>query len=101
MNNNPSIKNLLEKLNLINNKDIEVFSTFTRDNPNLKVLRDQKSGIIFIDDYYTGEKTYEEGKYRGNLSSKLGTTNLDYEDIVDTNRRIKTFLNKEKTHKRY
>ena len=91
MKNYQSISKLLESLKLIDINQIEVLSETTRDNPNLQVLRDKKSGIIFIDEYYTGNTTYEEGKYRGKLNSKLGITNFDYEDIVDTNRRIKHF----------
>ena len=91
MKNYKSISKLLESLNLIDVNHVEVLSESTRDNPNLQVLRDKKSGVVFIDNYYTGNKTYEDGTYRGNLNSER-STNFDYEDIVDTNRRIKTFL---------
>ena len=91
MKNYKSISKLLESLNLIDINHVEVLSETTRDNPNLQVLRDKKSGVVFIDDYYTGNTTYEDGTYRGNLNSELGITNFDYEDIVDTNRRIKNF----------
>ena len=50
----------------------EVFSKKTRDVDPLTVYRDSLSGVIFIDDFYTGVATYTEGAYRpDNYSDSL------------------------------
>ena len=40
------------------------FRKGTRDFDDLVVFKDNSSGIIFLKDFYTGDTTYIEGKYR-------------------------------------
>ena len=51
------------------------------------VWKDKISGIIYIDDFYTGKKTYEDGVYRNKRDESLGLPN--FERKVDTHRRFK------------
>ena len=48
----------LNKLGLTSEKTVQLFSSETRDRKNLKVYRDTASGVIFIRDYYVGNKSY-------------------------------------------
>ena len=40
------------------------FNKGTRDDKEVIVKIDISSGVIFIDDFYVGDNTYEEGNYR-------------------------------------
>ena len=42
----------------------KIISSRTRDVNSLNVYKDSKSGVIFIDDFYVGDSTYEDGQYR-------------------------------------
>ena len=84
------IFNLLESLDLISKDTIEVFSESTRDVKNLKVFRDLKSDIIFIDDFFVGEDVYIQGEYRENEAT---APSASIEDIADNNRRASDFIN--------
>ena len=85
-----NIRETLLRLNLINNHDVRIFSNKTRDNDNLVVYRDDKTKIIFIDNYYVGDKEYEIGDYRTQLSSTL-TSSGELEDYLDVERRFKKY----------
>ena len=61
---NESIFNLLERYGLASKKSQEIFSKKTRDNDNLKVYRDKESGVIYIDNFFVGNRVYEKGEYR-------------------------------------
>lgn len=78
-----SIKDTLIRIGAINEKNIEIFSTNTRDKENLKVYRDTSSEVIFIEDYYVGDKEYIEGIYRENSNN--------YEDLMDNERRFQNY----------
>lgn len=55
---NPVIKDLI-KLKIINKKNIYTFYNRTRD-AKIKVLKDKKSGVIFLEKLVTNEKHYKE-----------------------------------------
>ena len=52
------IKKCLIELDLIDVKNLEVFSRQTRDSKNITVMRDTQSGVIFLDDFVTDNKVY-------------------------------------------
>ena len=58
-----NIKNTLERLGLISENHIELFSNATRDIQDLKVYRDKRSGVVFIPDHYVGDEEYQRGNY--------------------------------------
>lgn len=64
-----------------------LFSSGTRDKPNLPVYKDTRSGVIYIDDHYVGDSIYEDGTYRDEDLSTLGCPML--EATMDTERRLK------------
>ena len=80
-----SIFNLLKSLGLTSEKTRYLFNEKTRDNSDLKVWKDSESGVIFIDDYFTGEQTYESGEYRKEKITITGNPN--YERFYDAKRR--------------
>ena len=62
----------LKMIGVTSEETREVFSKNTRDVDPLTVYRDSLSGVIFIDDFYTGVETYTEGAYRpDNYSDSL------------------------------
>ena len=83
------IKKCLIELDLINVKNLEVFSRQTRDSKNITVMRDTQSGVIFLDDFVTDNKVYEDGEYRKEGSNLYGKR--DYEIICDVRRRLKDY----------
>ena len=82
---NESIFNLLERYGLASKKSQEIFSKKTRDNDNLKVYRDKESGVIYIDNFFVGNRVYEKGEYR----KKKGDPS--YERKIDCDRRFENF----------
>jgi len=88
-----SIFTILKKLDLSSEESRKVFSNQTRDVQDLTVWKDDISDVIFIDEFYTGVKTYEDGNYRDLNQKKLG---LDqpyvYEGHKDAQRRFKENL---------
>ena len=66
----------------------ELFNTRTRDVDDLKVWKDSKSGVIFIDQYYTGDDSYVSGNYRQKKAISLKTGMPDYERVNDAQRRF-------------
>ena len=89
--NKSQILKTLKNLNLVDEKNIEVFSKHTRDNNKLKVFKDKKSGVIFIDDYYVGINEYMDGKYKEKLVPKIKTTKRIFEENIDSIRRVKKY----------
>jgi len=80
---------LLESMNLASEETKNIFSESTRDVEGLNVYRDSKSEIIYIDDFFVGNEIYNSGSYRLAQSA----SSADYEDIKDSKRRSKDFLN--------
>ena len=79
------ISEILADLGLTSKASQRVFRRGTRDVEDLTVWRDDVSGIIFIDDFYVGNGTYESGVYRTDDDT------VSYEDVVDTDRRLKAY----------
>ncbi|WP_120495688.1 bifunctional 2-polyprenyl-6-hydroxyphenol methylase/3-demethylubiquinol 3-O-methyltransferase UbiG [Kiloniella sp. EL199] len=78
-----NIKKTLQSLNLVQDETCEVYADCTRDVPNLKVYKDRMSGIIFIEDFYTGEETYELGEYREIKTETTGQPDLERSTDLD------------------
>ena len=83
------IKQILKKLKLINENSVKLYSTGTRDNKDIKVYKDEHTGIIFIDDYITEKKVYELGKYREDKKRISGDPS--YERSIDLKRRLTNY----------
>jgi 2-polyprenyl-3-methyl-5-hydroxy-6-metoxy-1,4-benzoquinol methylase len=88
---NTNIRKTLLDIGAINDENIELFSEKTRDKNNISVLRDRKSGVIFIDNYYTGNTEYENGEYRERESELTETGRASYEDSIDSERRYLSY----------
>ena len=54
----------LIKTKSIYEKNIDIYSEFTRDNQDLKVKIDKVTGVIFIDNHYVGDSEYIKGEYK-------------------------------------
>ncbi|MDA9285236.1 class I SAM-dependent methyltransferase [Pseudomonadales bacterium] len=63
-----------------------LYANGTRDVESLKVYKDLNTGVIYIDDFYTGEETNTSGAYRLDGADSVP----DYERKVDADRRIDT-----------
>jgi 2-polyprenyl-3-methyl-5-hydroxy-6-metoxy-1,4-benzoquinol methylase len=82
----------LEKLHLTSLDTRTLFNQRTRDVDDLKVWRDDVSGVIYIDGFYTGDETYVEGSYREDKQVRLQTGKPDYERTTDAKRRFESNL---------
>ncbi|MDA8687481.1 class I SAM-dependent methyltransferase [bacterium] len=80
----------LEQLGLTSKQSRVLFNDRTRDLENLKVWKDSISGVIFIDDFYTGDETYVDGGYRDDKAVELKTGKPDFERTNDAQRRFKS-----------
>jgi len=87
-----SIFQTLEQLGLTSKQSRVLFNERTRDIENLKVWKDSISGVIYIDDFYTGDKTYIDGGYRDNEEIRLNTGDTVFERTKDAQRRFKLIL---------
>jgi len=85
------IRDTLLRIGAIKEENIEIFSEKTRDMHNILVYRDNKSQVIFIDEYYVGDAEYESGAYRNQSEPLMPNTNADLEDALDTERRSKKY----------
>lgn len=88
---NNTIKSTLETLELISENTISVFSERTRDNSELRVKIDNLSGVIFIDDFYVGDNTYEKGEYRNDKKILNLVGGEQHESLTDANRRYANY----------
>ena len=70
----------LYDLQLTGKETRELFSSKTRDNENIKVWCDKLSGVIYIDEFYCGDDSYETGSYR------QGKTKASFERSDDLDR---------------
>lgn len=89
---NTSIFQTLEKLGLTSKQSRVLFNERTRDVESLKVWKDTVSGVIYIDDFYTGDETYIDGSYRNAQAVELNIGKPDLERINDAQRRLKSNL---------
>ena len=87
-----SIFKTLEELGLTSASTREVYSFGTRDKTDLTVWKDQVSGVIYIDDFYIGDITYEKGDYRKTKQKDLKTGAPDFERLNDAQRRLQDYL---------
>tara|TARA_B000000475_G_C15944163_1_gene426016 strand:- start:180 stop:1064 length:885 start_codon:yes stop_codon:yes gene_type:complete len=87
-----SIYPTLEKLGLTSKQSRFLYNDKTRDVDQLKVWKDKISGIIYIEDFYTGDETYIDGSYLEDKNVKLtgGPTELEFAN--DAQRRVKSNL---------
>ena len=82
----------LEKLGLSSKQSRVLFNDRTRDVDGLNVWKDSKSGVIYIDDFYTGNETYVDGSYRDDQLVELKVGNPDFEGTRDAQRRVESNL---------
>ena len=82
----------LEKLGLTSKESRVLFNERTRDIENLKVWKDSITGVIYIDDFYTGDGTYVDGSYREDEGISLKAGKPDFERNADAKRRFKSNL---------
>ncbi len=89
-----SIFDTLHQLNLTSIETRKLFNKHTRDKDDLKVWKDEVSGVIYIDDFYTGDKTYVDGSYRDRqVESEISQIEKpDYESLTDAKRRLESYL---------
>lgn len=87
-----SIFKTLKNLDLTSEDTRVLFNNRTRDRDNLKVWKDIESGVIYIDDFYTGDDTYISGSYRNQKTKQISSTNYDFEKITDAERRVRQNL---------
>ena len=80
----------LSQLNLTSIETRKLFNNGTRDVDDLKVWKDEVSGIIYIDDFYASDVTYIDGTYRDidEESNIAQAGKPDYEVTMDALRRF-------------
>ena len=83
-----SIFHTLKKLGLTSDETKKLFNVGTRDLKNINVWKDDLSGVIFIDDFYTGDDVYKGGTYRKDLPNQM----IDHERYIDAQRRYHSNL---------
>lgn len=82
------ISDTLLRIGAIKKENLEIFSNKTRDNNCLTVFKDRMSKVIYIDDFYVGEKIYESGSYRNEFNQ---SSIRDFEDVTDSDRRFNSY----------
>tara|TARA_B110000027_G_C16116879_1_gene300609 strand:+ start:176 stop:1063 length:888 start_codon:yes stop_codon:yes gene_type:complete len=87
-----SIFDSLKQLQLTSIETRTLLSDRTRDVDGLSVWRDKVSGVVYIDDFYTGEETYVDGVYRKDIKVEFQPKHADYESKVDAQRRFDSNL---------
>lgn len=87
-----SVFQTLKKLGLTSQSTKVLFNDRTRDAEGLNVWKDSQSGVVYIDDFYTGDNTYIDGVYRDDKTLELTTGKLDFERTKDAQRRFKSNL---------
>ena len=87
-----SIYHTLEKLGVTSKQSRVLFNNRTRDIDSLNVWKDSVSGVIYIDEFYTGNQTYIDGSYIDDEVFELKTGKPDFERERDAQRRIKSNL---------
>lgn len=80
---------MLKRLGVADEGTRELYAAGTRDAASLPVYRDLRSGVVYIDSFYTGDATYEKGAYRAESVRHIGA--MDYEDRRDSQRRAEAF----------
>ena len=89
---NTSIFQTLKKLGLTSKQSRVLYNERTRDVESLKVWKDSNSGVIYIDDFYTGDQTYIDGSYINDKAVELKAGKPDFERNSDAQRRLSSNL---------
>ena len=76
-----SIRETLVAIGAVDLEHVEVLADRTRDR-DVRVLRDSRSAVVFIDDHYVGDEEYISGEYRGPEDP------VTLVDVVDRDRRV-------------
>jgi len=86
--------NTLQRLDLTSIKTRKLFNDRTRDIDDLKVWKDEVSGVIYIDDFYTSDETYIDGTYidKQQKAEIAQAEKPDYERKMDAQRRLESNL---------
>lgn len=79
----------LKRLGLTCEQTREVYSSRTRDTAGLTVYRDTVTGVVYIDDFYVGDQTYEAAAHRQDDFYKK--IDWDYEYQQDQLRRLESY----------
>jgi 2-polyprenyl-3-methyl-5-hydroxy-6-metoxy-1,4-benzoquinol methylase len=87
-----SIYHTLKKLGVTSKQSRVLFNNRTRDIDSLNVWKDSVSGVIYIDEFYTGNQTYIDGSYVDDKVLELKTGKPDFERERDAQRRLKSNL---------
>ncbi|MDC1425041.1 class I SAM-dependent methyltransferase [Oceanospirillaceae bacterium] len=87
-----SIFQTLKLLQLTSLETRSIFNDRTRDVDDLIVWKDNVSGVIYIDDFYTSNETYIDGSYRKDEHVTLQSEKPDFEQITDAKRRFESNL---------
>ena len=87
LNKKNKIFNILKRLNLSNDRSIELFHNKTRDNKKLKVLRCKKSGVLFLSSTDHLESHYEKKIDYGWLANKSRSSSMKKYSEDDTRRK--------------
>ena len=86
---NVSVFDTLQQLGLASLETQSVFAPRTRDKEGLTVYRDTVSGVVYINDYYVGDETYEGAEHRKDDFYKR--IDWDYEYQQDQYRRLDAY----------
>ena len=92
---NNSIFSTLYNLGLASKESRVLFNNRTRDSVEAKVWKDSISGVIYIEDFYTGDSTYIDGFYKNDntlFSDKRISIIQNYTSDLDSKRRVKDNL---------
>ena len=89
---NYSIFQTLKKLGLSSEQTREIYNNKTRDVNDVNVWKDSVSGVIYIDNFYTGDETYTEGSYRDEECDDLGIAKPEFEAEMDAQRRFNSSI---------
>lgn len=89
-----SIFNTLNQLQLTSIETRKLYNSCTRDKNDITVWKDELSGVIYIDDFYTGDETYIDGSYRDKQQELelAQAEKKNYEWTIDAQRRFESNL---------
>ena len=89
-----SIFKTLNQLQLTSIETRKLYNSCTRDKKDISVWKDEVSGVIYIDDFYTGDETYIDGSYRDKQQEQelVQAQKKNYEWTMDAQRRFESNL---------
>jgi SAM-dependent methyltransferase len=86
------IKETLLRLGIIEESNIEIFSTRTREEHDVTVFRDRISGVIFIDKHFVNNEVYISGEWERKLRDSINYSKDKYQEFIDNERRLSTYM---------